>query len=101
MSLGTSLLAILAQDTGGALTTGLQNFKTAIDGTSDIQEVVAAGTQFEVGLVTALPGVESSLIKDTTNLLVTDAVAEITKLQQAATATPATSAAPVSPTAAS
>jgi hypothetical protein len=86
MSLATSLLGIIAQDTGGVLTGALNNFNTAIQGTSDIQEVVAAGVQFESTIVTSLPAVESSLIKDTTKLLVTDAVNEITALQTQAAA---------------
>jgi hypothetical protein len=99
MSVLQNLLAIVAKDTGGTAITALQNFQSAVDQTSDVQEVVAAGVQLEGQLVLALPQVESSLIKDTVNLLVPDAVAGITKLQQQAAAP--SSSAPIAPAAAS
>lgn len=84
-SFASSLAAILAQDTGGALVTQLQSFDAAVQTTPSVEGAVAAGEEFFNNTVMALPSVEGALIRDTTNLLVTDAVTEITKAQQALT----------------
>ena len=55
MSVLQNLLAIVAKDTGGTAITALQSFQSAVDQTSDVQEVVAAGVQLEGQLVLALP----------------------------------------------
>lgn len=88
----SGLLAILAKDAGTPVVTALQTFQTSVETTSDVQEVVAAGTQLEASLITAAPSVESALIKDTVALLVPDAIAGITTLQQQAAADAAAAA---------
>jgi hypothetical protein len=92
MSFASQLLAILAADTGGVLTTQLQTFDASVNAAPSIEGAVAAGAQFETGILTGLPSLEGSLIKDVTNLLVTKAVADIASLQQQA-ASPAAQAA--------
>ena len=86
MSLAKNLLAIVAKDAGGALAANLTTFQSSIDAAPSVEGAVAAGAQLEANLVTALPTVEGGLIKDTTDLLVQDAVAEIVALQQQAAA---------------
>lgn len=94
MTVLTNLLAILAKDTEGAAVSALTTFNASVQQTSDPQEVVAAGGQLVLGLATALPSIENNLIKDTSNLLVGDAISEIQTL--AAQAQTAAAAAPAS-----
>jgi hypothetical protein len=97
MSLAQSLLAILLNDTGGQAVTLLQNFQAGIDASPSAEGAIAAGMKFLADGTLALPTVEGSLLKDATDLLISDAISEITSAKTAAAVaatTPAPTAAP-------
>jgi hypothetical protein len=74
MSIIQNLVAILEQDTGGALVTALTTFKNNLNSTPTPENAVVQGKLFVDNLMAALPSVDGKLIADTNNLLVGDAI---------------------------